>query len=320
MANVVARVLASGDDHFSSKNYGAHRNYPKETLHYMAKITEEIQKRSVTHHIGLGDFSFGRFHTLEYRLEVEKQLAYRHNILGGNEYSLKGNHDSATYGLTEYEYYVKRGIIKPAENLDFGKLKISMVDFGKHNSAKILEPDPNAFNVVFAHDYFKFNSTRLPDYGDAIYLDEFEPWAGIDYLVCGHIHKFHAFSGNICVDKTKKSTGVTYLNCMARPSYIADSMDTEGHMLMFTVYDDGEVEIEQIEIPLLPISESFNLEAREEEAKRKEDRKLDISDIVQNLNSHVRTIGSPEETIMSMVDIDMEYRQAAIRLLREAGA
>ncbi len=314
----LAKILLSGDKHLSSKNYGAHRSYPKETLHYLREVTSIIESHQVTHAIGLGDFSFGRFNTLEYRLEVEKLLDKQNELTNGNVYELKGNHDIASYGLTEYEYYVKKGTLKPSTHLQIGNLNLSMVDFGKHEKIDILPVEESKINVVAAHDYFKFSDTLMPNYGDATDLDNFSKWFGIDFLVCGHIHGHHAFKGNIRKDEEAHEVYVSFLNCLSRPAYREGNMDSVGKLIMFTVEDSGNVLVEYIDIPLWDITMSFNLDKREEIITNKEMKRINVSDIVSNLNQFSRTIGSPEDIIMAMEDKDIKYRKEAIRLLAEA--
>ena len=50
----LATICVYGDPHLSSKNYGAHKNYPKESLELYGKIVEIAKKRNATHVIGLG--------------------------------------------------------------------------------------------------------------------------------------------------------------------------------------------------------------------------------------------------------------------------
>ena len=85
--NIIANVMAYGDIHLWSKNYGAHRNYPEETLYCFEEVVKFAEEHKVTHAIHLGDFSYGRFHTLEYRLAVEDKLARLYAYTNGNSYS-----------------------------------------------------------------------------------------------------------------------------------------------------------------------------------------------------------------------------------------
>ena len=81
---------------------------------------------------------------------------------------LEGNHDSATYGMTEYQFYVQKGLLKRADNIVVENVNISMIDYGKHLKMPIITPDKDMVNIVLAHDYFKFRNTQLPNYGNAI--------------------------------------------------------------------------------------------------------------------------------------------------------
>ena len=49
-------------------------------------------------------------------------------------------------------------------------------------------------------------------------------------------------------------------------------------------------------------------------------RRLDITDIVQQLNSHERIIGNPEDIIMGLSGVDERYKLKAIELLKLGGA
>lgn len=319
----LARVLMYGDLHLSSKGYGAHRNYPKETLHYLKTITEYTEKYRATHLIGLGDLSFGRFNTLEYRLAVEAELIKQNELTDGNRYEVKGNHDSATYGMTEYEYYVSKGLIKPSTNITIGRVNISMVDSGKSSTANIIDPsNQDELNVVLAHDYFKFEDTRMPDYGAAILLDNFTRWFGVDFLFLGHIHSFEMFEGLVVKDGHGHRMAVTILGSPSRPSYREGLMDEVGHLALLTIRDNGEVQYDLLEMPLWSLEESFNIELKEKEKEKQiqREKSIDISDIVENLNTHNSTMGNPEDIIRALEGIDEKYKQKAIELLKEGMA
>ena len=44
MAELKYRIMFTGDDHLSSRNYGGHYNYPKESLHYFNLLTDIAKK------------------------------------------------------------------------------------------------------------------------------------------------------------------------------------------------------------------------------------------------------------------------------------
>jgi len=322
----LARILIYGDIHLSSRNYGAHRDYPKESLHYLRTITEKAEELGATHLIGLGDLTYGRFHTLEYREAVENELERQFELVNGNRYEIKGNHDKATYGMTEFEYYINKGLIRESTNLKIGDVNISMVDYGQHECTEIIPPDKDKINIVLAHDYFKFSDTKLPEYGKAIQLDEFISWFGVDYLIVGHIHNQEIFEGLIIKDGIGNRTIVHYLGCLSRPAYREGYMEDTGALVFLTIRDNGEMQYDIIDIPLWDLDKSFNLALNAEEKEKKKEREqkkersVDISDIVQRLDMHERNVGNPEDIIRNMEGIDEKYKDKAIELLKDGGA
>ena len=321
MPNVIARVGIYGDIHLSSKNYGAHKDYPRETLDYFSKITEIAEKRQLTHLIGCGDFTFGRFHTVEYRLAVEEQLEKQYKITNGNRYELKGNHDIAGYGKTERDYYVAKGLLKPSENLSIGCLNLTMVDYDKTASTptNIIDDDSH-YNFIIAHDYYKFANTQLPNLGKHIELDSLSQWFGADCLICGHIHKILDFSGYIQKDGQAHECTVYYLGCMSRPAYREGFMDSIGRVMVITVYDNGSIDAEMETVNLWSLEDAFNLDEKQIEASKKQEKaaRVDISDVVKQLDAHDRNVGNPEDIIQSLVGVDERYKNKAIELLKGA--
>lgn len=319
----LARVLIYGDIHLSSKNYGAHVNYPSESLELFRKITKAAEDNRATHLIGLGDFTYGRFNTLEYREAVELELTKQYQLVNGNHYELKGNHDSASYGMTEYEYYLKRGYIKPSCNMTIGNVHISMFDYGQEKVGTPNIGDPTtSINVVFAHNFFKFKDTMMPDFGKAIELDNFTRWFGVDFLICGHIHSQSSFEGLVVKEIDGQPHGhrmlVQYPGCLSRPSYVENGMDLVGNLILLEIQDDGQMRYNVLDVELPKLEESFNLslkQAQKETAQAKEKR-VDISDIIQRLNSHNRMIGNPEDIIRSLEGVEDKYKEKAIELLK----
>ena len=59
---------------------------------------------------------------------------------------------------------------------------------------------------------------------------------------------------------------------------------------------------------------SINFKAKKvEKAER-----VDISDVVKQLDSHDRNVGNPEDIIRGMKDVDDKYKNKAIDLLKTA--
>lgn len=319
---IIAKVGIYGDLHLNSKNYGAHRDYSKESLEYLHKITELVKENNITHLIGLGDFSFGRFHSLEYRDSVDKELTEQYRLTNGNHFELFGNHDVAGYGTVERDYYISRGLLRPSQNFSLGNVNFTMVDYGKTKTTQmnILDDDTH-INVVLAHDFYKFSSVGLSNFGKAIELDHLENWFGTDLLICGHVHKIMDFDGYIAKgDTLVHKVQVKYPGCMMRPSYREGHEDTVGRIIEIVIYADGKIDVNDLDFPLWALEESFNLETKFKEKAKKEEKqsRVDISDVVKQLDMHDRNVGNPEDIISSMDGIDDKYKNKAIDLLKIA--
>lgn len=326
MEDVIARIGVYGDLHLCDHDYGAHNDYAKESLEYFGRICEIAERRQCTHMIGTGDFTFGKFSTLEYRESVEGILQRLMDLTKGNHYQLLGNHDTATNGMTEYQYYIRKKLMIPSQNLKLGALNITMLDYGKpgsytHDKMNIVD-SLDSINVVIGHQYFKFSDSDIPNFGNrAILLDDFEPFYGADFLLCGHIHHRLVFKGSIAKNGTTHPLTVHYLGCMMRPAYREGLMDEKGCVAVLTVYSDGHMDYDVEETELWPLDKSFNLVKKEKEKEKKElkDERVDISDIVKNLDAHDRTLGDPEEIIKNLTGFKDAYKERAIQLLRDAG-
>jgi hypothetical protein len=99
-------------------------------------------------------------------------------------------------------------------------------------------------------------------------------------------------------------------------------MDEVGQIIVITIYDNGELDFDIVEIPLWSLDNSFNLEIkeREKEIKQQKEERVDISDIVKQLDLHDRNVGNPEDIIANMQGIDERYKNKAIDLLKSAMA
>ena len=320
------RVLSYGDLHLLSKDYGAHKNYQADSMYSLESVLEIARKYKVTHIIGLGDLSYGRITRLEYRRQVEDIFKELMDITNGNHYSLKGNHDSASYGMTEYEFYVSKGLILPSKNITLGNVNITMIDYGKIGKTEMnIKNIGSDKNIVYVHDYVRFKDTMMPNFGKAIYIDENKDLYGSDYIIAGHIHSPYTFTGKIVSDVSGEllayETCVEYLGSLSRPSYREGMVLESGFLNIIDIDGYNDFQYNRIEINLPSIEETFNLgdiEVKKVLAADKEQLEVDISDIVANLNTHNRNIGEPEDMVRALEDIPVAYKEKAIELLKEA--
>lgn len=319
---MVRKVLIYEDPHLSSKNYGNHKDYKEESLDNFKNVTKVAEEINADYIICGGDLTYSNFHKLEYRERVDNELARQSKITNGNVYIVEGNHDRSTGGMTECEYYTKKGVLKQTDYIDIGKLHISMMKNGDVGQFKpnIVEGD---INVLIAHDYLKFKDTQLPNFGTAVDLDKMSDFYGLNYIICGHIHKTMVFKGGIEKNGRIKETIVHYPGCPVRPSFQGEDTDTEGQYIILEIDDEDETcqsfkyDIYKFDLP--PVEEVFNIEIITERKEKKEikESRVDISEVLSELSKHRMNIGNPED-IISTMDVDDKYKDKAIRLLNEA--
>lgn len=319
MSSLLANIMIAGDIHLSSRNRGGHKDYSAESLYYYNSITDLIKQYNCTHSIDLGDFTYGRFTSLEYRQAVEDALDTRVKSVNGNYYMLKGNHDTSSAGLTEYGFYLNK-YFKGSTTLELGNLNLIMVNYGDEN--KEVDIKPNKTNIILAHNYFAFDDVNLPFYGQAIKLSEQSNWYGADYIISGHIHSEHIQKGKI--KKTDEVTNDTYckecichnLPCLARTDY-SENLPDKGAVVILKVYED-KVEYERVEVDLLPIEDCFNIEEILAERKEKEEKPIiEIRDIIEALSRFELIVESPDIKINAL-NVDERYKQRALELYRNA--
>lgn len=314
----IVRILVVGDNHISSSNRSNHIDYPGEGVEALEFIVNTVAERGITHYIGLGDITYGKF-DLTYRAKIDSLYAKRNELTNGNVVELRGNHDMSLKGISEWEYYnTHRKLINTAvglvsvsdgyKYLDLNGVRLHFVDYGAEKcELQILE---GATNFAFAHNYFKFKESNMANYGKAIDLDYYEQWFGVDAIFCGHIHQNKMLKGSMFKGGSSKEVLVYYPGNLIRTDFLKD-MPQAGEALIITV-EDGNATFEKIAIPWRSEEDAFQVGDIIKERK-----KVDISDIVKSLNDKERHIGNPESIIQNMSDYDIKYREKAIELLRE---
>lgn len=319
------KCLIYGDSHLSSSNYGGHIDYASESLENFRRINVVAKEEDCGVVIGAGDLAQHRFNKLEYKLAIEDELDERNEITDHNYFEVKGNHDSMTSGMSEWEFYHKKGYLRNEPYVDVGCARIHMVNYGEED--RELDIAEDKFNIVVGHNYFKYKSTVFPNYGKAIELDYKESWAKVDLIVAGHIHDILECTGKI----GDKEIPVIYLGCPNQLSYKKDGMDEVG---MFIILDctGTEPQIVKYEFDLRPISERFVGKLDENDAyildengyaissdfEVKDGPRLDVSDVIEEIANSDITLGDPEKIIDVLSGFSSEARELAKELYKEA--
>lgn len=313
------KILIVGDNHLSSNNRSNHTNYAKESLDCLKFITGLIDERGIDYYIDLGDISYGKFE-LAYRAEVESIYTNRYNSLQGNCFGVRGNHDVSNKGISEWEYYTKhRKLINNSDKIvivsdgykyfDTDNIRWHLVDFG-HEDTKLELKGNGCVNFVCAHNFLKFNSSNVANFGKGIDVDQFENFYGVDGIFCGHIHHNLTLQGSICKDGSSKDAFIYYPGSIVRTDFVKN-LPEHGEVLIVHNNSSG-LSFEKVSVPWIPEEEAFQIGDI-----IKEKKKVDISDIVKTLNDRERNIGDPEVVIHNMTGFEQKYKDKAIELLRE---
>ena len=319
MSDKIKKILIVGDNHLSSSNRSNHTDYARESLDCLKEIQSITESEHIDYYVDLGDISYGKFE-LSYRAEVEKVYEDRFKSTNGNIISARGNHDISNKNISEWEYYTKhRKIINNCECLhsvsegyryfDTLNIRWHIIDFG-HEDVK-LEIGDGMYNIVCAHNFFKFSDTNIANYGTAIELDYKEDWFGIDLLIVGHIHKNTMIKGTMKKDGKSKEVMVYYPGSIVRTDFIKDLPEC-GTVVMVTARDGEEPEITLLDVPWIPQDEAFQIGDI-----IKEKKKINIDDVVAKLNDTERNVGDPEVAVRNLTGFKQEYKDKALELLRD---
>lgn len=309
------RVIVFGDTHLGDKNYGKHKNYENDSYDTFSRITQVCEEEKADVIILTGDLSNSVFNKLGYRTKIE-ELFERMNVLTNHRiYCVKGNHDKAGYGMTEYEYYVNKGVIRPSDNITVDKLNITMIDYGKIEEAVVNKSIENdSLEVVICHDTVAFEDTNVPPYMTYYNLSEYSKFCNTSLFLVGHIHEFSTIKGKV-YDESKSTASdsmIVYVGCPTRPQ-LTDDTDNTGH---YVLIDSNSLEMKLGEFELLNKEDIFVMEDKEsteiigEEARKK----IDIGHVVKELDEYNIGCGDVNVLIESLQE-DEKYKKKAIDLL-----
>jgi calcineurin-like phosphoesterase family protein len=312
----MAKVLIVGDLHLSSSNRGRHHNYPEYSLGLLKDITRICRENDITHLIDLGDLTYGNFR-LGYRRRVEGIFNEQYSLVNGNRYTLYGNHDVDSSGISEHDYYTHdRGLLKLAKELDPAlNLRFHFVPEGEADTRELSILD-GAINIVLGHDYFVFSNSRMPNYGDIRLIEQMPQWYGTDMAILGHIHEHHDLVGEIfSKDGESKPYKVLYPGSPGITTYKQGSV---SDMSRYILIDTGEgnlpeqVSIRILEVQRAPHDEVFK-EPKVEMVVRGKDE-YDITDILHNMDSK-ELVGSDIRELVRKAIVADNIKDKALEIL-----
>ena len=312
----MAKILIVGDLHLSSSNRGRHHNYPEYTLGFLRDITKLCKEHQITHLIDLGDLSYGNFR-LAYRHRVEQILEEQFNLVNGERYTVHGNHDVDASGISEHDYYsMHRGLLKITDQLDPApNLRFHFIPEGQAQKRQ-LEILDGAINIVLGHDYFIFNNSQMPNYGDVNLIEQMPQWYNTDMAILGHIHEFHELEGEIVNEiGDRKPYKVLYPGSPGITTFKKNMVDDKSRYILIDTgngSDSGEVTITILEVARAPHEEVF----KEAQVKLESNERVeyDIRDILQDIDSK-EVVGTDIRNLVLAANADDQVKNRAVEIL-----
>jgi predicted phosphodiesterase len=312
----MAKILIVGDLHLSSSNRGRHHNYPEYSLGILKDITRICKESSITHLIDLGDLTYGNFR-LGYRRRVEEVFNEQYNLVNGNRYTLYGNHDVDSSGISEHDYYTHdRGLLKLADEIDPApNLRFHFVPEGEANTRELSILD-GAINIVLGHDYFVFANSKMPNYGDVRLIEQMPQWYGTDMAILGHIHEHHELVGEILnTDGESKAYKVLYPGA---PGITTFKKGMVSDVSRYILIDTGEgVLPEQVSIQVLEVPRALHEDVFKEPKavlENVEKTEHNIKDILHTMDSK-EIVGSDIRELVLKASVADDIKARAIEIL-----
>lgn len=251
------KVLIIGDLHISDKYSGRHVDYFRDCIDFLADVTEEIKKNSVTHLILTGDL-VGR--TTEKNFQSREALLYFMQVLQvwnqlthNQVYACRGNHDMGQH-LTDFEVVKALGYLKQADYLDLGFIRFHLLNYGDHNRS--LTIDPQRYNVAVTHTELHVDGLTSWFFRskEAVDLASLKNFSGIDLVVGGHIHRPSLRMVSTTIDG--HDIQLFYPGNGTRPAYDSNLWDKCYGVLLSS--DETQVSLGQVTFQLKPVEESFS--------------------------------------------------------------
>lgn len=250
------KVLIIGDLHISDRFSGRHKNYLENCFDCLDMIEKSIIDNNITHLICLGDWiGIGLAEkNLKERsslLRLIKVLQRWNDLLKGEVYSLKGNHDIGK-NMTDYDFFVSIGLLKNVNQLDVGSCRIHMFNYGEET--RIINIDSDKYNVGCFHTNLLIEGlTNWYRGGVGVELSTLKNLYGIDMAIAGHIHNPSLRLVSTSINDSEIS--LFYPGCPTRPR-LEPNMWDKCYGVVLTINDIG-TQMDLINYELKPLEEVF---------------------------------------------------------------
>lgn len=320
-----AKVGLIGDLHFSDRPVGKYTDYFGMCREVGEQISKTIVSENLTHLFIAGDIvgtHSNTMHTHGARLYLMQLFAQWNQLLDGNVYSLKGNHDAGS-NTCDYDLLQGAMLIKHADEVDCGAFRIHMIDFGCDN--RTLNFNDELINVAFMHTHLTIeNKTNFIPFKGGTELSDMVNLKGCEVVACGHIHNPSLGYLNTSIQETP--IALIYLGCPTRPS-AADKWDKTSMLILETTVDkEGNATAAQKLVTFnlrdkSEITKETLANSRLDEMESQEDitNIEELERILSNLdNFQIGGIGSYKEQLKRLAGLNQAAADLAIEYIDKA--
>lgn len=289
-----------GDLHISDKYTGRHKNYLANCFDVLSKIIDDVEKNKPAFVVLLGDIVGLRERNIKSRavlMEVCNFFKVLNKATNGNVFVVRGNHDFGDF--PEYEFLSGLGLFKTSticggyfdyygtEDSIVPEARFHLVDYGREKEPIHLLDNGESSNVILAHNNFTISGlTNWYQEHDGIELRFQENWAGVDFVVAGHIHNPSPAPYATQIMGTEKECVLFYAGCPTRPSY---EKNLYKHVwVVYFEYVGGYTDwgYDVFELPAIEdtfyVGETY-VEDLTEEEKIEIERKADLKDVLDEI-------------------------------------
>lgn len=323
MANGNALIL--GDLHISDRYSGRHTDYWQNCVDVLNMLTAEIEKGGYTHIFLLGDLvglTDKNMKTRDGLLYLMRTLQHWGDIVKGNLYSVRGNHDIGGK-LTDFEMFVSLGLIKTAPYVDIGCLRMHLIDYG--DERRVIERNTtytNGYDIALMHTNLQVEGkTTWFRAGDGIELSSLNNLQGVDVVVCGHIH--NTSPAMVQTSIGNDTVVLFYPGCPTRPKWDKNIWESTYGVVVNVDEETNNVGLDLHEFKLKPSSEIFKSSLDDVEVEElQEDSRVDIgvlTSILEELSNYNISNGVMDYKgkIKQLAGLDKEAADLAIEYIEK---
>ena len=214
------KVGLIGDLHFTDKPVGKFIDYFEVCKDVAEKISQMIISENLTHLFLAGDLvgvsnGDNTMRTNAARLWLIQMFAQWSQLLNGNLYCLRGNHDGGAH-TCDFDILMGAMLIKHVDYVDCGAFRIHMIDYGDDNRSLDLSDDSKV-HVAFMHSHLTVeNKTNFIPFQGGTELSTMRNLKGCEIVACGHIH--NPSLGYVSTSIEGEDVHLIYLGCPTRAS------------------------------------------------------------------------------------------------------